>query len=70
MKIYTRELGKLRAVEFSDDSTIDKALDLINVKHMAMRQLKAVGVNPDKRAPILLCINNCEFNEPDMPIGA
>lgn len=69
MKLYTRERGALRAVAFSDESTIEKALDLINVKHMAVRELKNVGVHPDNKAPILLCINGTgkDFTLPDTP---
>ncbi|AIA64804.1 hypothetical protein AVV44_gp005 [Cronobacter phage S13] len=69
MKLYTREKGALRAVAFDDDSTLEKALDLINVKHLAVRELKSVGVHPDKKAPILLCIEGTgkNFTLPDSP---
>lgn len=57
MKLYTRENGNLRAVAFEDKADIQGALDLINVRHMALRELKSVGVVPDKRAPILLVVS-------------
>lgn len=58
MRVYTRQAGSLRAVEFEEGTSQEQALDLINVKHMAVRRLKEAGVIADKRAPILLCINN------------
>lgn len=63
MKLYTREKGALRAVEFDKESTVESALDLINVKHLAQRELKGVGVHPDKRAPILLVINGDKVSD-------
>lgn len=69
MKLYTRERGALRAVAFDNESSLENALDLINVKHLAIRELKSVGVHPDKRAPILLCINGTgkDFTVPESP---
>ncbi|WNL62932.1 hypothetical protein [Citrobacter phage Ci1] len=56
MKLYTRERGALRAVAFDENSTQEKALELLNVKHLVLRELKGVGVHPDKKAPVLLVI--------------
>lgn len=56
MKLYTRQNGILTKAEYNKEVTVQEVLDLINVKHIVIRELKGIGITPDKGSPVLTCI--------------